>query len=58
MSKVRTSAYRQTPTPAGFEAIEKGTLDVVVELSCQIVKVNQELTIEIMPEGILQVGYE
>ena len=38
--------------------IEKGTLDVVVELSCQIVKVNQELTIEIMPEGILQVGYK
>ncbi len=27
MSKVRTSAYRQTPTPAGLEAIEKGTLD-------------------------------
>ena len=32
--------------------IEKGPLDVVVELSCEIVKVNQELTIEIMPEGM------
>ena len=27
MSKVRTSAYRQTPTPDGLKAIEKGTLD-------------------------------
>jgi len=27
MSKVRTSAYRQTPTPEGLKAIEKGTLD-------------------------------
>jgi uncharacterized oligopeptide transporter (OPT) family protein len=27
MSKVRTSPYRQTPTPEGLEAIEKGTLD-------------------------------
>ena len=27
MSKVRTSAYRQTPTPGGLKAIEKGTLD-------------------------------
>ena len=27
MSKVRTSPYRQTPTPEGLKAIEKGTLD-------------------------------
>ena len=27
MSKVRTSAYRQTPTPEGLKAIENGTLD-------------------------------
>ena len=27
MSKVRTSAYRQTPTPEGLKAIEDGTLD-------------------------------
>ncbi len=27
MSKVRTSSYRQTPTPEGLKAIEKGTLD-------------------------------
>ena len=27
MSKVRTSPYRQTPTPGGLKAIEKGTLD-------------------------------
>ena len=27
MSKVRTSAYRQTPTPGGLKAIEEGTLD-------------------------------
>jgi len=27
MSKVRTSAYRQTPTPEGLKAIEEGTLD-------------------------------
>ena len=33
--------------------IERGSLDVTVELSCQIVKVSQELTIEVMPEGSL-----
>ena len=33
--------------------IERGSLDVTVELSCQIIKVSQELTIEIMPEGSL-----
>ena len=27
MSKVRTSAYRQTPTPEGLKAIENGTLE-------------------------------
>jgi hypothetical protein len=27
MSKVRTSAYRQTLTPKDLKAIEKGTLD-------------------------------
>ena len=27
MSKVRTSAYRQTLTPEGLKAIEKGTLN-------------------------------
>lgn len=27
MSKVRTSAYRQTPTPGGLKAIENGTLE-------------------------------
>ena len=27
MSRVRTSPYRQTPTPEGLKAIEKGTLD-------------------------------
>ena len=27
MSKVRTSPYRQTPTPEGLKAIEEGTLD-------------------------------
>jgi uncharacterized oligopeptide transporter (OPT) family protein len=27
MSKVRTSPYRQTPTPEGLKAIEKGSLD-------------------------------
>ena len=27
MSKVRTSAYRQTPSPEGLKAIENGTLD-------------------------------
>ena len=33
--------------------LEKGPLDVTVELNCQITKVTQALTIEIMPEGKL-----
>ena len=31
--------------------MERGSLDVTVELSCQIIKVTQDLSIQIAPEG-------
>ena len=32
--------------------IERGPLNVELELSCQIAKVTQELSVEIIPEGV------
>ena len=57
MSKVRTSAYRQTLTPKDLKAIEKGTLDyfdpeMYANFNTEVLEERTNVMVLVLPNGI------
>jgi hypothetical protein len=57
MSKVRTSAYRQTLTPEGLKAIEKGTLnyfdpEMYANFNTEVLEERTNVMVLVLPNGI------